>query len=442
MSQIQNVITTTFRAQGTQAIAAMGQLSGGLQRFGQQVNNATRMSERLNNQWRAIGTTIRYAVAGQAVFGLTRLVGQLRDVQVQMGLISAIGQVQGPGGAGIDITGNRLSQLMSDARQGAVESITPFQDYNAAIINLLSTVDKIPQDQITPMVTTISRAAQLAQVSAEDATKAFTTMNVAFGRKTNLKNVQDMAQQFFILTREAPGGVAAGQQVINQLGQLAQVTRAARGRPQDMFALLLSTLRAGIPPAQAGRGLQYLIQTVAFPGQQVAESRAALASVGITPTANMTLQQRLAAIFGRARQLGVRGDISRLSRLDEDTLSEMEAAGGTEAGLQQLGISGRGAQFLGTIFRRIHALRTALAIQGQLDVGQAQKDLKETNDAMQGHVSDINDLNKAWTRFHKQARLQEASVALGTMGLQIAETFAPVLNFAAGKITGGVQIDR
>jgi hypothetical protein len=199
---------------------------------------------------------------------------------------------------------------------------------------------------------------------------------------------------------------------------------------------LLTTLRSGIPPSQAGRGLQYLIQTVAFPGQQTAASRQALASVGITPTANLTLQQRLGHIFGRARRLGMTGDLNRLRNLDEETLNSLDAMGDTTGGLQQLGISGRGAAFLGTIFRRIHALRTALAIQQQVDTGQAQEDLRIMTDAMQGHVSDVDSLKKGWQRLEKQAKLKEASIALNAMGLQIAQMFAPVLNFAAGKITG------
>lgn len=434
MSQINNVITTTFRARGNQAIASMGQISQSFGQLGNVINQNTRMSERLNAQWRAIGTTIRYAIAGTAVFGLTRMVGQLKEVQRQMGLISSIAETAG----GAPLVGQQLTNLMNETQAGAVAAITPINDYNNAVINLLSTVQGIPQNQITPIVTEISRAAQLAQVSAEDATKAFTTMNVAFGRPTNLPNIRKMAQEFFILTREAPGGVAAGQQIITQLGQLAQVTRAAHGTPEDMFSLLLSSLRAGIPPAQTGRGLQYLLQTLALPGSQAKPSQEALASVGIVPASNMPLQQRLARVFGRARRLGIRGDLGRLKNLDEETLGDLEAQG-TTGGLGQLGITGRGAEFLGTIFRRIHALRTALAISGQIDVGQAQSDLDVMQEAAQGHVSAINDLSKAWKRFEKRAKLQAASVALDAMSLQVAQVFEPILNFTADRIMGGVQ---
>lgn len=429
MSSIQNVITTTFRARGNQAIATMGGISQGFGNIMGRIGETSRMSERLNNQWRAIGTTFRYAIAGTALYGLVSLNQQLREVQQQLGLISAIGETSG----GTPLVGKQLDKLLGQSRQGAVDALTPLNEYNNAVINLLSTIQGIPEDQITPIVTQISQAAKLAQVGAEDATKAFTTMNVAFGRKTNLKNIKEMAQEFFILTREAPGGVAAGQQVITQLGQLAQVTRLARGTPEDMFSLLLTTLRSGIPPSQAGRGLQFLIQTVALPGQQTKSSREAMASVGIRPGSEMPLQERLARIFKHARTLGVHGNINQLKNLDEDTLADLEAQG-TPGAFKQLGISGRGAEFLGQIFHRIHALRTALAIQGQIDVGKAQKDLTTMNDAAKGHVSDINKLAKAWERFRSQAKLQEGAIALNTLSLQIASAFEPIINLAARGI--------
>jgi len=433
MSAINQVITTTFRARGGQAIAQMGQVSQGFGRIGQVINQNTRLSEKLNGVWRAFGTTIRYALAGQAVFGLVRMVDQLKEVQVQMGLISAIGTTPGGGVIG----GDALTGLMSQARQGAVDAITPIQDYNNAIINLLSSVENVPTNQVTKIVTEISRAAQLAQVGAEDATKAFTTMANTFEGTASFENIHRMAQEFFLLTKKAPGGISAGKEIIGQMGTLAQVTKAARGTPQDLFSLLLTTLRSGMPPAQAGRGLSFFVQTLGLPGQQVKESKDALASIGITTMTNMTLQQRMAKVFGRARQLGLRGNLGVLKNLDEETLADMEAApGGTTGALKDLGVTGRGAAFLGTIFRRIHALRTALAILQGINLGQAQQDVNTMADGWEGHLKDVDDLNQAWKRFEKKAQLQKASVAIQAMSLQIATVFEPVLNFVAGKITG------
>lgn len=436
MSTIFNQVLTEFRVVGTGVQAGMQQLVGGTTQWTRSIQDATRQSEKLSALWRAFGTTLRYAIAGQVVFGMGRFITQLKEVQVQMGLISAIGELQG----GQPIVGQNLTNLMRDIRVGAVESLTPVQQYNDAVINLLSTIQNVPQDQITPMVTTITRAAQLAQVGAEDATRAFTTLGVAFGQRPTPESIQTMAQEFFILTKQAPGGVPAGQQMLQQMGQLAALTRAAHGTPPEMFALMLSGLRGGIPPAQAGRALQFFLQTLAFPGQQVAPSRKALASVGITPLSNMTLQERLNAIFKRAGAMGVRGDLGQVMNLDEETMAGLEGMDATSA-LQQVGISGPGAVFLGTVFRRIHALRMALALSTQVQMGQFDQDMKMMQDAHEGIVSDTNDMAKAWERLADQAPLQAAATALDALRVQISQDLlAPVLKPVAKTLVRGVGV--
>src|SRR5215467_12826510 len=98
MSSINQTISTRFVAYGGNVIATMGQMSSATRGWMGQLEQTSRMSDRINNQWNATKTTMRYAIAGQAVFGLTRMVGQLREVQQQLGLIQAIGSK--PGGVG------------------------------------------------------------------------------------------------------------------------------------------------------------------------------------------------------------------------------------------------------------------------------------------------------------------------------------------------------
>src|SRR5436190_212000 len=435
-AQLNQLVLTRFQAHGGNVSAVMGGMARSTGAFTNQVSQASRMSTVLNNQWKAIGTTIRYAMAGGLIFGARNVFSQFKDIQRQLGLISAIGEFQGPGGRGVAATGDRLQALAGRLRNLAVETRTPINEMNDAAINFLSTVQKVPEDQLTPMLRVIAEGAQLAQVSSEDATKAFTTMNIAFGRSVNLKNVQRMANEFFILTKQAPGGVAAGQQIIGQLGLLAQTTRAAHGTPQDMFSLLLSTLRAGIPPAQSARGLQFMLQTVGLPGSQTKASREAMASIGILPGSPMSAQERITRIMRHARELGVKGHLTQAGRnMEEDTLMGLEELPPGQAA-QRLGVSGPGGEFLATVFRRIHALRTALAISGQIDTGQAQKDFKLLTDAERGHIQDINRLSKAWQNFANQTKLQEATIAIQAMQQQVIQSFAPVFKFVARGTTG------
>src|SRR5262245_66365772 len=91
MSSINQTISTRFVAYGGNVIATMGQMSSATRGWMGQLDQTSRMSERINNQWNAIRTTMRYAMAAKAVFGLTRMVGHLREVQRQLGLIKATG---------------------------------------------------------------------------------------------------------------------------------------------------------------------------------------------------------------------------------------------------------------------------------------------------------------------------------------------------------------
>ena len=422
---------TEFRVRGNQVQAGMQQMVGGTANWTRSIGDATRQSEKLSNLWKSMATTFRYAVAGQVVFGLARMVTQLKDIQVQMGLISAIGTVQGSGGQSIPLTGNNLKKLQNDILKGSIQSMTPVQDYTNAVINLLSTIQDIPQDQITPIVTTIAQAAKLAQINAEDATQAFTTLSVAFGKKPTSASIQRAAQEFFILTKEAPGGVAAGQQIVQQMGTLASVTRAAHGTPEDMFTLLLSGLRGGIPPAQTSRALSFFLQTLAFPANQTKSSRNALASIGITGTSQLPAMEMVNRVLKRAGALGIHGDITKMNFSDEDisNFESMPDDQGSQAALTKAGVTGPGAVFLGTVFHRIHALRIALALSTQAEMGQLQKDVKTYQDAGKGIVSQADDLAQATKRFQDQAPLQKAAIALDSLRVQVEQAIiAPFAN--------------
>jgi len=447
MSSILNTVMTEFRVVGTGIQAGMGQLVGGTTRWTRSINDATRQSEKLTALWRAFGTTFRYAIAGQIVFGLGRMVTQLKEVQTQMGLISAIGSKPGPGGSQLALSGNDLRGLQADIRKGMIDARTPIQDYNDAVINLYSTLQDVPPDKVTKLVTTIARAAKLAQVGAEDAMKAFTTLPGAFGMKLNDQNrqvmVERMAQEFFILTKEAPGGKVAGQQMIQQMGQLAALTRQAGGTPENMFGLMLSGLRGGIPPAQSSRALQFFLQTLAFPKQLTKEGRTALAGVGITPTSNLPLMEKLNRLFKRAGVLGIRGDLNKVMSLDEATMDTLDENQDLTSSLGQMGISGQGAVFLGSVFHRIHALRMALALSTQIEMGNFQEDMKTMTDVPKGIIKDTNRLSVAWKKYEEQSPLEAAAIAVEAFRIQVQQdVLAPVLKYPALGILKGVRAQQ
>src|SRR5262245_43462401 len=134
-------------------MATMRQMAAGTRQWSGQIGEASRMSDRLNNQWRAIGTTIRYALAGQAVFGLTRMIGQLKDVQVQLGLISAIGTNP----QGRPFSTQEVTQMGNELQNAAANSMTGINQMNDAAVNFLSTVQNVRRQDIPGILEDIAK---------------------------------------------------------------------------------------------------------------------------------------------------------------------------------------------------------------------------------------------------------------------------------------------
>lgn len=444
MSDILRRIITRFEAQPGNVRAVLGGMSSGYERTAQSARVLGREQTYLNNQLRAFGTTMRYAIAGTAVFGAVGTISTLSEIQKQLGLISAIGNVQGPG-QGLALVGDRLNSIGEQARTAAINSIQPISSINDSIIALLSTVRNVPQNQLVPMVEEIARSATLSQISADDATKAFTSMQTAFGKPINLSNVHKTAQEFFMMISRVPGGPAAGGQVIQQFGQLAAVARGGQISEPQLFGLITAGLRTGIPPSQLSRGLQYMIQTTTRQRPLTKDAAEAMDKMGIT---RGFVDQHggvaaLGRIIDRVKAAGgvggnVKGRVQQLSALEEQI--------GEEGAVPKALISGPGGALAATIFRRVHEYRTFLALyqratqaKGGLADPTLGQELRDFQEAERGHVQDIEDLSRAWKRFQDQAKLPQAAIALQTLGQDVATAFAPVLNLAAGGLTSAAS---
>lgn len=438
MSQIQNVITTTFRARNNQAIASMSQVAQGFGSVGRAIYDNTRLSERLNNQWRAIGTTIRYAIAGSAVFGLRSMVGQLNQVQQQLGLIAAIGSQPGGGMGGRTLSPAQVTSMGAALRRTAVDAIQPVQQINDATINFLSTVQGAEPGQVPTIIRELGRAATLAQTPVEDMTKAATTMNIAFGRVNNLRNISQFTRQFYALTTLAPGGRQAGSQITQQLGPLSAMFALGRGNQNpaqsqaQMMSLVLASLRFGGTPATSLRGLTFLTQSLIQPASPGA--RRALASIGITPR-SIEKEGVYANLMRFLMRIRYHGNVRQLANMDDDALANLDETGGNLPGIPATQMP-----FLRTALGRIHGVRAAVILAEQLrprgDVQSLSQDFQIMTQAQRDQAEGALNMAQAWERFRKRSRLQEATIAINAMSLQVAQIFEPVLNFAAGQAAG------
>ena len=432
MSRINNVITTTFRAQGSSVAAFMSDMSGRASRFGQIVNDNTRMSERLNSQWRAFGTTIRYAIAGSVTFGMARMVGQLRDINAQLGQMQALSGI-----GGTAFSDRQVTTLGDSLQRTALDTITPLRDVNDAAVNFLSTVQNVQPSQLPDMLTQIGQGAKLAQTPIEDLTQAATTFQVAFGRMVDPKSIGQFTRMWTQLIGVAPGGIAAAPTIAQAIPGLASMFQLAPGRntrPEvaqaQLMSLTLGALRTGMPPATAMRGLTYLLQSIAQP---TGGARKALAGVGITPQTVeeqgiypnlMKLLRTITARPGVARRIGVMSD---------ESLDALDESGGNLPGIPAAEMVR-----LRAMIPRIHGIRAAIILASQLqkqgNVESLTGDLNMMIDAQDENSNTTHALSQAWQNLSKRSRLQQATVAVNTMGLQIASIFNPVFDWLSSGI--------
>lgn len=431
MGDINRQIVTTFSARGgSQVRAVMGQIEGGLNGILRQQTATGRSTGYLNDQLRAMGTTMRYALAGTVIFGSASLVTRLSQIQQQLGLISAISPTAFDG---VALAGHKLTAFGEQAEDAAFRALTPIAEFNDGLINLVSTVQNVPQNEVVPILQQIAQTAQLSLTPVDEATKGITGLMVAFGEPVNLKNAQRYLAEYQRMIFSVPGGASAGPQIIQQLPQLSAVSRLAAVNPEQMFGLMTTVLRAGGSPATGARGLQYLIQGLAQPPSD--ESRKALAGIGITPGA---VQERggveaLFRLIQEVKKRGFTGDIASIRGLSPETLDQLEGVTG-QGQLAGLGITGKGAEFARTAVGRIHGVRSLILLAAQND--KALKDLQDMAELGRDHNAQLEELSGAWRRFHNRAKLREASISIDQMAVDIAQAFEPVLNLMAPALSG------
>jgi hypothetical protein len=427
MSTINQRIITTFTARGGQAIATMNQIGAGFGNVGRAIGENARLSEKLNSQWKALSTTIRYAIAGQAVFGLTRMVGQLNQLQQQIGMISALG----------DMPAAKVVAGMSDIRTAAVESVTPLTDFNEGLINFYSSVSNPPSiNAAADIMKEISLTAQIAQTDVPNASKAITGMLNIFNEAPTLRNVQKYTRAIQDIVTSVPGGREAGAQIMQQFPVIAAQLVAHRGTPAQGLAMFETLTRAGGSPSTWGRGLSFMLQTIGNLGTQTKGVRAAWKSIGVTPdfVAQYGIQAAVNRGITAVRTRGLRTN-RRTRGMSDDILDQLTQEMGTAAlPGKEIGITGSGAELAGELFGRVHALRAFSLLAS--NEPQFRKDIQSMTDDFAGTAEAVKRNREKVEKFVEPQALRRAQIAMQGLSQQVQLALEPVANVAANVLAG------
>ena len=431
MSQITNTVLTSFRAVGGNVLSELRSYAAGFGTIGSQINQTSNMSGRLNNQWRALGTTIRYAVAGTALYGLTSMIGKVSQLNVQLAQMQVI--ANSGIGASTGITNAQVPGLLQNLMQTSVDTITPLTEVNDAATNFLSTVQNVKPSQLPTMLSQIGIGAKIAQTPIEDLTQAATTMQIAFNRKVNPTSIGQFSRMWQMLITTAPGAVTAGSTIAQAMPGLASMFQLAPGHgvtgnvgQAQMMALTTGVLRTGMPAATGMRGLTYLLQSIAQP---TGGAKLALAGAGITP--QFVSQKGIyAAVMKLLGTITNSGNAKQLGAIDDTTMDSLDSSNGNLPGIPVAEMTR-----LRAMIPRIHGIRAALILSSQLqqrgDVSSIGQDLDNMLKVQDENSQQTKQLAQGWKQFQKRARLADAANALNTMGLQVAQSFEPVFGFVA-----------
>ena len=196
--------------------AALGEMRTGFGGMRRDMRDNRNELSLLDRQMRAFGTTVRYALAGGAIFGGVSLVSQMSQIQQQLGMVSAISPTAF---GGRTLVGDQLRQFGEDAKDAAFRSMQPITDFNAGLVNLVSTIQNVPENQVVPILEEIAKTATLSMTPVDEATKGITGLMVAFNQAPTLANARRFLAEYQRLIFTVPGGASAGPQIIQQLPQ-------------------------------------------------------------------------------------------------------------------------------------------------------------------------------------------------------------------------------
>jgi hypothetical protein len=430
MSSITNIIRTVWTTDGQGRVrAAIGEMSGGLQQLTRGSTEYGRQTGYLNNQLRALGTTFRYSLAGAAIFGAYKMITTLQDTQKQLALIGFLGQESfGSLNEGVYGADRRLQDFYKNAQSGAREALTDVSSFNDALINLFSTVQHLNPQTAIKMTTVLSQAAQLAQITPEEMTKATAGLVQSYaGQKgQNLKNYGGFSRAFVNLISTVPGTADYGPQIAQQIPGLAAVGQLGKMSPQQLLGLFTTVLRTGVQPSTGGRGLQYLLQSIFLPNKT---HTAALAQAGVTPS---LVQQHgglwaFNKVLAHARGLGFSGkQQKRVANLSDEQVDLIDQ---DPSAMRGLGISGAGLTWLNSAIGRIHGIRTFAQIASQGN--KYQSDIVATSKAWADTAESVKKFKDSVDRFQKDQPLKAAAISLDNLRRDVISSLSPVVSPAA-----------
>lgn len=266
MSDIQRNIVTNWISRGAQGVRAqIGMVNSALLGLDRTEQRVGRSSSILNNQLRALGTTVRYALSGFTVYGVLGAVQNLQTLQESMAAIAAIGEQ--PGLAGRPLATEQLSQMRDDILRISTDIAQPAEDIANSVTQIFSTLQNVSPGQATAFARIFSMLTRTtASKDVQLVGQGLLGTMMAFGIPQNQRGAMGTANMIrkFIQT----SALFTGESFAQFTPQALTGARLSGLDPSQFFSLLTLMTRQGGTPAVASRHLGQLLRNLRTPPKE------------------------------------------------------------------------------------------------------------------------------------------------------------------------------
>jgi hypothetical protein len=272
--------------------AALNRINAGLGRTQQGTRQNTREMGLWQRQMMAIGTTARYYLAGQLVFGITAAIGRLTEFNNLLGTSAGLmGRFNSTTGNFQAPTRSAMEEVADDAvlqsnRIGiAAEDVMAYQQRFLSAFDL----DRLgARQRIATMRRFVQEATQLqATLGAEAGDPQALAGGVASfvgampgGNRNIGRNTNRVASMITFLTGRTPN--ITGRDIARDIGRMQSGMTASRLTPEQLFAIWTQAGMSGGSASVISRGLTQLLSTSLLRPTSPAQ-RQAFQSIGLNP---------------------------------------------------------------------------------------------------------------------------------------------------------------
>lgn len=241
--------------------AAMNRVLRSTSQVAQGFRSGQRDANLFNKQLMAIGTTARYALAGQLVFGITGAINRLSDFKAELGTIDSLaGRIDKQGN--FHSIGNQLNQVGTQAFLMSNKLGIAVADVEQYMQRFYSSFQGQPVGQMSGFVNRVGMLqAQMGSEAGDPQALAGGIAglinNIPGGRKNISGQTKRIANLISFLTAATPN--ITGRDIARDIGRIGQTQTIARLTPEQAFAVWGVAGKSGGSSSVIGRGVTQLL---------------------------------------------------------------------------------------------------------------------------------------------------------------------------------------